>query len=470
MVNRDTKTTHILPENIEHIKNSKMKIPNLFFAALILGCGMVLIYLQFISVSPMDVVQIYYTIAIAGIIFFSVALRFKPAWKVNLMLLTISFGLTVYLCEILLFYLNQAGFIQQDKRAALAARSGMEFDTRSRLEIVNELLAAGTEAYPSIYPMSFLDSNGLISSANQIYPLSGISDVYTVYCNESGAYSFYYSDEYGFNNPKNIINKSSIDILLVGDSFTNGACVEQGQDLGGQLRRQLKKDERTVFNAGFGANGPLLELATLTEYGYPLKPAIVLWVYYEENDLDGLVLEQKSSFLMNYLDPDFRQDLINRQNEIDYQLRDYYDEASEANLQTVPQQDWRRIIRLSNFRQLLGMDVVKSPTPPPSELFQTILVEARDRVQSWGGTMYFVYLPAWQRYAEQLPSNEYNREAVLSLVEQNTVPLIDLHPIFSEHQDPLSLFPFRYFGHYTPEGYELVAQEIEKQIAVKTKP
>ena len=34
-----------------------------------------------------------------------------------------------------------------------------------------------------------------------IFPLSGLSNVETILCNESGYFALYESDRYGFNNP-----------------------------------------------------------------------------------------------------------------------------------------------------------------------------------------------------------------------------------------------------------------------------
>jgi hypothetical protein len=36
---------------------------------------------------------------------------------------------------------------------------------------------------------------------------------------------------------------------------------------------------------------------------------------------------------------------------------------------------------------------------------------------------------------------------------------------FAAQRDPLSLFPFRMPGHYTPEGYRLVAVELTDAIS-----
>ena len=39
--------------------------------------------------------------------------------------------------------------------------------------------------------------------------------------------------------------------------------------------------------------------------------------------------------------------------------------------------------------------------------------------------------------------------------------------LFKNHNDPLSLFPFRFNGHYNEIGYKLVAEEIIKSLESK---
>lgn len=41
----------------------------------------------------------------------------------------------------------------------------------------------------------------------------------------------YDSDKHGFNNPKGIWAGEGLEIAVVGDSFTQGFCVPQGQDM-----------------------------------------------------------------------------------------------------------------------------------------------------------------------------------------------------------------------------------------------
>ena len=84
-------------------------------------------------------------------------------------------------------------------------------------------------------------------------------------------------------------------------------------------------------------------------------------------------------------------------------------------------------------------------------------------VSDWDGNMYLVYLPHFNRY---LTGNEHkNRDFVMQTVTELEIPIIDIHKeVFDPHLDPLSLFPFREYGHYNAEGYKLVAEAIVKRL------
>ena len=209
----------------------------------------------------------------------------------------------------------------------------------------------------------------------------------------------------------------------------------------------------------------MTELATLKEYGAPLRPRIVLWFYYEENDLVGLSREKESTFLLQYLDSDFSQGLLKRQLEVDkFVLNHIKKQENGEAYRNSRRYKVKNIATLYDLRQEL-MSIINSSLPsqpPPLPLLREILSEAKDEVNSWDGQLYFVYLPAWNRYGER--SNEDNlhdRHDVLSLVEELEIPIIDFHEAISTHPDPLSLFPFRMPAHYAAEGYKLLAQQIE---------
>src|SRR5262245_26182995 len=68
-----------------------------------------------------------------------------------------------------------------------------------------------------------------------------------------------------------------------------------------------------TLNLGIQGDGPLTMLATLREFGPILKPGIVLWCFFEGNDLGDLIVERQSPLLRRYLTFGFTQRLFERQ-------------------------------------------------------------------------------------------------------------------------------------------------------------
>ena len=97
------------------------------------------------------------------------------------------------------------------------------------------------------------------------------------------------------------------------------------------------------------------------------------------------------------------------------------------------------------------------------QLFERILVEARATVDTWNGRVVFVYLPTWERYRiPELASKD--RDLVLGIVRRLDLHVVDLHPVFAAHPDPLGLFPFRRYAHYNEAGHRLVGEEVLRHL------
>jgi hypothetical protein len=300
----------------------------------------------------------------------------------------------------------------------------------------------------------------------------------TVLCNESGDYTLFDSDEYGFANPTELWRNGRVEIAAVGDSFTQGSCVPSDKNFVALIR----KGRAATLNLGGGGNGPLLELATLKEYAAAVKPRLALWFYFEDNDLTDLSKEKRSPLLMRYLTDGFQQGLLKRREAIDRVLFRYIERAEVAAAEKekdlfTGEKSWSErnqperltaALRLTRLRSALGLVYGASAFSPPSrdveiELFRDILKEAKRTVNGWGGSLYFVYLPAWQRYGSPAIA-ERNRDRVMEVVKGLGLRLIDIHPVFKSQSDPLTLFPFRQPAHYNIKGNELVADAVLRSI------
>lgn len=267
------------------------------------------------------------------------------------------------------------------------------------------------------------------------------------------------ADQHGFNNPSGQWIANHVEVVALGDSFAYGADVDFGRGMVDQIRDRLG---RTV-NLGCGGNGPLLELAALKESAAPLKPRIVLWFYYEANDLTkDIVRERRSATLMRYLEHDFSQNLMARQNEIDRTLialletRAARARPAQEKTQNLPSFLWRDVLRLTGLRSVLGMQNEFSSSS--LRLFERVLATARETVAGWNGRFVLVYLPSELRFASPFArwDTDGYRHAVFEAAQRQGFEVIDLVRAFSDVPRPRDLFA----GHYTEEGYRLAATVI----------
>jgi len=407
----------------------------------------------------------YYLLSIAGSLFWLVVFKLKREFQQNILLSFTTLMIMLYLIEgLFTFY----GVGDSPIRSNRLMKLGLEFDQRTKLEVVTDLKKDGINAVPSFSPAgSWLTRLNKVEfnkkNLNSLFPLGGVAHKTTVYSDELEEYLIYKSDRYGFNNPDNQWDLKPIEWLLVGDSFLHGSGALPGQEIAAKIR---EFDLNSVINLGIAGNGPLVEYATLKEFGGALKPKKVIWVYFEGNDLRNLERERRSHLLMQYMNNKFSQDLINRQREVDSLLNDYLDEAfklakrDELVEDIIHKSSW---IRLSRIRKLLAIDEVDIDISIIGPAFVEILTNAKTLVESWGGELYFVYLPEHSRYTKKMISHSQykSKSDVTDMVNNLKIPVIDMHQeVFSKNNNPLLLFPFGLPGHYNADGYREVAKAI----------
>jgi hypothetical protein len=458
-------------------KSKTLLFANVVLGSIITTCILAIALLCYKSISfhiPFNFILGFFLSII--LLFSIISLFLSDSRKINVAIAIFSTLLASYSVELALFFRFNDHFSQT------------EIDTRNKLEVIDDLRKEGVDAWPLVIPYFFTESNRLLSDKNRIFPLGGISNKTIVYCNESGQYGIFDSDEHGFNNPKGLYEKNSTKLLIIGDSFAIGNCVKPGEDIAGQLRDM----GINTLNLGNGGNGPLIELAILKEYAESLQPEIVLWIYYEGNDLHDLKRERNVSILIRYLQDDFSQNLIIRQIEIDTVLINYVNQQWKNELdrphikkriinqplhmqKQKRSENRRKIIALGNLRDRLGLTSKDSQTQNPSSeritsyktqlsLFSEILEIADHRTSGWGGKLYFVYLPTMERYLNGNNSGSFfDRDEVLTIIHKLGIPLIDFHNILNKHPDPLSLTPFL-GAHYNAEGYKLISELIVSQL------
>jgi hypothetical protein len=451
---------------------------------------------------------VYYLLPAAAAIVLFASLRFEPAAKLRLLMSAVAVTVSIYAVELVLVLAgngqlgvfesvdNQPGLrpvmaalaasrTKQRDAADLVTKFGRPVDLRTAAEVIADLNKGNVPTIPIVTPSNHLfiiESDGAVKSAIQIngrevMPLASVSGQNTLLCNENGQWIHYRSDSRGFNNADAAWQLPALDIAALGDSFTHGYCVPRHEGFVDLIRQR----DGATLNLGIAGDGPLLMLATLAEYLPRLRPKIVLWFYYEGNDLTDLQVERRSALLNNYLSDGFSQPDLSRQHDIDQAILGELPRLRAREREDAKNKRWRTVVygvlafaKLTAIRGRLNLIRDTDPELAESaadfntanlEAFREILIKAKTRVESWDGQLYFVYLPEWSRYTSYRSWGKDKRDEVLKLVNDLGLAVIDMDPVFQRHGDPLSLFPFRGVGHYTTTGHRLVAEEVLRRLS-----
>ena len=388
----------------------------------------------------------YYIISVFSIIFSISVFFFSDRTKDYLMIILSSILISLYLSEA---YIT-LGFHKKenlDRIKIYQEITGKEYDLRSKIQVYNDIKKINPNVTVSTFPIYFYGQK------TNIFPFSGISNSQTIHCNENGYYSIFKSDRYGFNNPDNEWDQQEIEYLLVGDSYTLGACVNQPNDISSILR---KLSNKSVLNIGYDDNGPLIEYASMREY---LRPNVkkILWIYYEGNDLNSLGDKLSNKLLKKYLnDLTFSQNLKKRQPEIDKAIFDMIERKKDHNPTEIDRMFFvKRFLKLYQLRAFLRFQQEAELIPE----FTKIIELANNLSNENRSKLYFVYLPDYRRYKNNFNYTNYSK--IKEIIKTLDIPFIDIHlEVFLKEENPLKLFPFESVGHYNEEGYRKVAQKI----------
>jgi hypothetical protein len=182
-----------------------------------------------------------------------------------------------------------------EKREDLSLKKmNLSNDKRNVHEFINDKKKEGKKIYPYVTPSEIMKK---VSLENHTF-ISGISNKIYAQCKEAGKWKVIVTDKYGFNN--NFVSNKN-DIIIAGDSFAEGICVDENKE----LTSLLKKNGLKSYTVGFSGNGPLLSLASLIEINKEIHFNTIVWLIFR-NDFYDLEWESKDLRLTKYLNEDFK--------------------------------------------------------------------------------------------------------------------------------------------------------------------
>ena len=322
----------------------------------------------------------------------------------------------------------------------------------------------------------------------EIFPLSNIPNKKTIGCNENNYYSSYETDKYGFRNSLNNWDSESIDILILGDSFAHGACVNNKDTIYGNLKKLM--NGKSILNLAQGGTGPLIQYATFREYGKDLSPKKILWFYYEGNDLINLKDELKNDILKKYLfDKSFSQKLkdktIQTTKIIKKEIIKREELSPKVNLDKIDINDiklekiivkekiikkplseqLKKFIKLYNVRNLIFDHDGYYTTPDFDEkVYNKIIKDVNEFITKNNSELIFIYLPSLSRYSNIgiVTNKQLNKKKVLSIIKKNNVQIVDLDRELFSKENIDKLFSITN-QHYSEYGYRKIAELIFKK-------
>mgnify|MGYP005995332339 CR=1 FL=1 len=431
--------------------------------------------LNFSSISSAndDFYKINILILLLILFIFIISYFLKNIFQTYIFIFFISIFFGLFFFELYVSMGQVDNYIVKKKAKLYENATGNKYDLRTRRQYYQDKLKENNDIVVSVGP--------LLNTQKKIHSLSGISNSETILCNESGRYTHYISDRYGFNNPDKEWDSENIKYMIAGDSLLQGACVNRPEDLASNLR---KFSNSTVINLGFGGNGPLIEYASLREY---LKPNVkyVLWFYSEANDANlDLPNELKQPILKEYLtDSDFFQGLKFKQKDINESAKNaILNEVDLGKFNLIP------FLKLSSTRGLIYSFFPKKYQPSEIQKnshllrlnkinpnkdekflllkFKEIIKKTKDLSEKNNSKLFFVYLPEYNRYNNDYIQSNYIK--IKKIIDDLNVPFIDIDAlVFQKEVNPLDLFPFRLPGHYNAKAYNKIAQEIERFVSTK---
>jgi hypothetical protein len=276
---------------------------------------------------------------------------------------------------------------------------------------------------------------------------------------------------------RNAVPLVRADVVLLGDSYVEGAYVSDDQLVSGFLQARLG---RPVANLGVAGYGTAQELIVLKRDGLPLEPRIAIWFFFEGNDL--------------YNDQDFENTLLAAW-------------EARATAWTAQAGWWRRSFARSAHDQLrlLAHALVPRPSPPYGmlavgprrgervlfgpeaalpwtdfeqgrwERARATLLDAARSTRERGIHLLLVYVPikfrVYHGLIELPPRSEARRWALWPLPDLFTrlcgverLACVDLTGVLRDAvRDGSAPYP-AVDSHWSPEGHRLVALTLEREL------
>jgi hypothetical protein len=385
-------------------------------------------------------IKIFFASITFVFIFASIFLKKKLQEKNNIIF--IYFLIIIYSLNLLLSIHYHYTSIDYKKKKRYQELK-IDFDFRDSLNYIKD--SKDKNLLPLITPREIMKKN------NKILILSGMPNSQYLQCNEFGNWKKIASDKYGFNNKS---AETNYNILLAGDSFAHGVCVDQNYEIHNLL---TKKGSKT-YSIGYNANGPLLTLGSIIEISKVIKFDKIVWLFFR-NDFYDVKWESKNLLLSKYLENDFEG--YNYFNNFDIKSN-YQKNYIKSNFsKNLGFNYWESFIQLKFINDYLNKIINKKKETIDKEIFNKIF-KTLD-LKFLNKKKILIYLPNQSCYKKKYKKCDKEFNFLYNLGDKNNIKVYDFRKKIN------SIIFKNYFAlglernHYSKLGYvELSNYILEK--------
>jgi hypothetical protein len=183
------------------------------------------------------------------------------------------------------FFLQR--YISQHNESEITQAKIIERDRTAKEDVPQRKLAIKDGYKPLFYPETIDNYLPLRKLAIEldVAPLAPQPNSSLYFCNEGYGLIKYKTDRFGFRNSNEQWNKK-VDALLIGDSFTHGACVEDKDTISANLN-----DKFNILNLGTYGNHAIHYAAVEKTFIPIVKPKYAITIFYandNEDDVDSV--------------------------------------------------------------------------------------------------------------------------------------------------------------------------------------
>jgi len=330
-----------------------------------------------------------------------------------------------------------------------------------------------SQIYTALYSADLND----LSEKYKVYPLGGLPNTKVYYCNEGYGFIHFTSDRYGFRNDNNIYNKK-IELMIVGDSFINGACVNDDEN----IVYFLNKLGITSLNMGIAADSAVTYAARIKVFTPVIKPKYLIVNFYANDNISN---QENDKYWVHYFKGDknfnyFSKTTLFSPPSISPQLKSMYSEVAIRELKLVEGylnqsppagkkslkfndyliENWKKSFEFPNVAVVFSRlkSYVNFTLPSSTKLAINTAIE---ECQKYGCTPIITYIPNSTYWDPDYLSEKYKIE-IKAYSERNNLLFID----GNEAIDSNSRVDYAPQGpHLSPVGYEKFSNLIVNKIS-----